>query len=237
MLAVMRRSLAVMLALSALASCRAATPPAPADGDAPPTALAESPVRLPAPTGGSDTPDGEDAPVPGDGSEEGNTGSGGTAAPTFRRVGSIEDERDDAGAGVPGYADLLAIGIEDDGHSARITVRVASSPPDPMPDGEQMGVGVDLYRRDTAESDYQVYAQGTEDGWLAYLATPEGIVEYPGRFAMGGARLVFTVPWSSLDGIRGTRFSGYTDWDRERPVLNEVGADRAPARGTARFAR
>lgn len=128
--------------------------------------------------------------------------------------------------------------IEDDGASARITVDVDAALPNPMPAGEQIGVGVDLYRgAGAAESDYQVFASGTEDGWFAYLHTPKGLVDYPGSFQLGANRIVFTLRWSSLGNLAGSRFRAFLDWDRQRPVLNQAGEDRAPDTGRASFAR
>ena len=233
----MRTTTILVLAASlSLGACRAATPPSGDDAVTEPTELAAEPSPL------SSALDVKRSPPTGERDDE--TSPGGNASPEatrpaapFTTIGSVEDSNGDAGPQTPGYADLLTVTIADDGHSARITVRMEAAIPDPAPPGEQIAVGVDLYKRDTTESDYQVYAHGTSDGWLAYLSTPSGLVEYEGRFAMGGARMVFTVPWSSLGGIRGTRFSAYTDWDREQPVLNQVGSDRAPGRGKATFSR
>jgi hypothetical protein len=105
-----------------------------------------------------------------------------------------------------------------------------------------MGIGVDLYRTVTqGESDYQLFADGGPDGWFAYLQTPKGFVRYPGSFALSGARLVLTVPWSSLGGRRSGRFSAFVDWTQGgRPGTlggNASSQDLAPEVGTVAYGR
>jgi hypothetical protein len=126
--------------------------------------------------------------------------------------------------------------VSSDGTNARITVTMHATIPNPMPSGEEMAVGVDLYRTATQqESDYQLYASGNADGWAAYLDTPSGFVRYPGTFQIGDARLVFTVPWSSLGGLRAAYARAFMDWDRNGVVLNDAGEDHAPDSGRLRY--
>lgn len=229
---------APLIALCLLASCRAAPPP-PEDGARPPTALAERPSPL-----GSDL-----APAP-RATQTATQGPRGTttareepAPPTrsrlpFRTIGEARDARDDAGLAAPPYADLARVRVQDDGRAMRAVVDLGEAVPSPFPSGEQIAVGVDFYRSASQqESDYQVYAIGDEEGWLAYLDTPRGFVEYPGRFELGGGRLAFTVPWASIGGMPAGSFSSFLDWDREQPVVNAAAADRAPDTGRAAFAR
>lgn len=100
-----------------------------------------------------------------------------------------------------------------------------------------MGLGVDLYRQDVRESDFQVFADGSSEGWFAYLQTPRGFIEYPGTFGIGGSKLVFVVPWSSFDSIKGNFFSSFADWSRKGDVVNESAQDNAPTIGKSSFAR
>jgi hypothetical protein len=164
-------------------------------------------------------------------------GSPRPAAP-YRAVGSVTDRQHDAGATTPGYGDLAAVTIEDDGTHARVTVRMAGSVPARMPADETMGLGIDLYRTVTQlESDYQLFADGEPDGWFAYLHTPKGFVKYPGTFGIGGDRLVFTVPWAALGSPSAGAFGAFADWTRRASPVNLAGEDLAPDLGHATYAR
>jgi len=246
-----RRSIAALVvfaALGALGACRTAAPPPDATGL--PSELGEPPSsRIPRTATGAGTPLGsptgsdptDPSPENGGGSEPvGNGGDGRddtVARGPFRTIGSITDARGDQGALAPDYTDIVSVVLRDDRIDARAIVTLDAAVPNPVPQGEQMAVGVDLYRKPGGESDYQVLAIGTESGWLAYLTTPGGVVDYPGAFAIQGRTLVFQVPWSRLGDLRGKGFSAFLDWDREQPVVNRVAEDRAPRNGTEPFAR
>ena len=119
--------------------------------------------------------------------------------------------------------------IESNGTSARVTVSVNAKLPNPMPSGEEEAIGVDFYRAPTqAESDYQLYASGDDTGWVAFLDTPKGFVQYPGTFQIGGSSVVFTVPWSSLGGSHSGYASVFMDWDRQVLALNPTAEDHLP---------
>jgi hypothetical protein len=167
-------------------------------------------------------------------------GQSGPAAP-YRSVTTLNDLRGDADPSAPGYADLTNVGIEDDGTHARITVTVAGTLPTTTATDEVMGIGVDLYRQGNTgrESDYQLFADGEPTGWYAYLQTPKGFVRYPGQFALGGGRLVFTVPWSAIGAPRSGRFSAFVDWTRRSSSVtgNQGSNDYAPALGTSAYSR
>jgi len=96
---------------------------------------------------------------------------------------------------------------------------------------------VDFYLEDTRESGFQLFADGSPEGWFAYLQTPKGFVEYPGSFAIGGSKLVFTAPWSSLDWPKGKFFNSFADWSRRGDVVNTSAQDNAPSIGKTGFPR
>ncbi len=93
------------------------------------------------------------------------------------------------------------------------------------------GVGIDFYRSDERESDYQLFADGDDSGWRAFLQTPEGLVKYPGTFAVGGRVFVFSVPWSALGGKQTADVDMFIDWSKKDEPLNRAGSDRAPDGG------
>ncbi|HEX9775589.1 MAG TPA: hypothetical protein VGB83_08410 [Actinomycetota bacterium] len=225
--------------IAALGACRTAPLP-PEDSTGLPAELGEPPAERSPRTGGSGAgttqTEPEDGATP-DSSPTGTAGGGPAPNPPFHTIATFDDPRGDHGTAVPAYADLARVQLRDNGIDARAIVTVGDDVPNPMPAGEQMAIGVDLYRRNGAESDYQVLAIGTTDGWLAYFTTPDGIVKYPGTFAIQGGTLTFQVPWSRLGNMTGRRYSAFLDWDREQPVVNRVGEDRAPRTGTEPFSR
>jgi hypothetical protein len=157
-------------------------------------------------------------------------------------VAVLPDRGDDQGIDGPGYADLRQVRVEDDGTHARVTVTLGGALPRSPATRESLGIGVDLYasQRQT-ESDYQLFADGGPDGWFAYLQTPKGFVKYPGTFALSGATLVFTVPWSSIGNRTAGAFSAFADWTQGgRPGTlggNASSHDDAPTLGSTAYAR
>jgi hypothetical protein len=165
------------------------------------------------------------------------TRSGGGPAPAapFRQLAAATDGTGDHGLGGKPYADLTAVRVEDDGTSARLSVEVAGAVPSPLPEGETMGVGIDLYRAG-AESDYQVFADGGSDGWRAYFQDHEVFKPFPGRFELGGNRLVFVVPWSALGGRTSGAVAAFADWTKnDLVVVASTTQDKVPDRGHTPF--
>lgn len=175
---------------------------------------------------GQDSPDARSAGR--DGSDDG-TGSepAGPTAAGDRVLVSADDRRGDHGLGAD-YGDLTGFGVVDTGDAARLTVTVAATIPARLADGEVMGVGVDVYRTDDRESDYQVFLDGGSDGWVAYLQTPRGFTRFPGSFSLAGNRLVVTVPWSALGGERDASVAAFVDWTNALAVGTNDAADRQP---------
>jgi len=161
------------------------------------------------------------------------------AAPYVVRATVADHTGDTEGTSVqkpPAYSDVTRLQLEDDRTRARLTVDVAADLPARLAEGEQMAVGVDLFRGGGTESDYQLYARGNDEGWLAWLDTPSGLVDYPGSFELGANRLVFTVPWSALGGRRPGAFSVFAEWEQARvAVVADESKDFAPDRGAQSF--
>lgn len=160
-----------------------------------------------------------------------------SAPPGIRSLATVEDGTGDAGVGTPAYGDFVAIafGETDDGKDLQVIVDVAAAFPTPLAEREVVGIGIDIFRTNPAgESDYQLFADGGVHGWRAFLQTPDGFVEYPGTFSMGGARLVFEVPWTSVGGRRGFATAAFADWSDAARTLTRDGQDAAPNLGTRR---
>jgi hypothetical protein len=159
-------------------------------------------------------------------------GSTGTAATPARIVAAIPDPASDAGSGSPGYGDLRSISFADLGDAVRVVVEVAADVPSRLPTGEVEGMGVDIFRGTSFESSHQLFADGGATGWTAYLQGPDGFVEYPGSFEVGGRTLVFEVPWSAIGGRGALRASAFADTSRSAASVNLSWSDAAPDSGT-----
>lgn len=148
----------------------------------------------------------------------------------------VDDPAADAGLGAPKYADGTVLTIEDLGEGARVTVRLGAALPGTLAEQEVMGIGVDFFRTDNNESDYQLFADGGSDGWRAFLQTPEGFVRYPGEFRLSGDLLQFEVPWSSLGGAPTGSVRTFVDWGK--PTITGIvtrSQDLLPDRNTAQI--
>ncbi|HVM20345.1 MAG TPA: hypothetical protein VM307_10325, partial [Egibacteraceae bacterium] len=154
-------------------------------------------------------------------------------APAYRTAADVSDPEGDRGR-APAYADLRRVLIESDGANARVSIVVAGRLPATLAEGEVQGIGVDFYRTNDRESDYQLFADGGSTGWEAYLHTPSGIGRFEGSFRMGGQMLVFEVPWSSLGGRKAADVSAFVDWSAQDRPFNRTGGDRAPDQGRFR---
>jgi hypothetical protein len=255
-----RLTTGLVVAVLVLAGCRApgsggasSTPPG-----ALPQELAQTPEPLPPeheeegegrkkgsgkgkdvrPDGDSGPDEAEDSPPSSSGRNKGGA-KGEKADPPqpdeLRSLARSSDARGDQGLLGPNYADLVEVAIASIGDRSVVTVDLGGTIPGRLGEGEVMGVGLDIFHGDTSESAYQLFADGGSDGWYAYLHTPEGIVQYPGTFAIGGGRLEFSVPWNSLGDLRQGRFSAFADWSRAQPAVNASSEDHSPDSGTARF--
>lgn len=170
------------------------------------------------------------------GVEVGSPATTTTTSRPFRQLTAVTDRAGDAGLQARPYGDLTVLRLEDDGTRARFTVQMAGNLPTVPAEGEVVGIGVDLFRSDDKDSDYQLFAIGNADGWRAGLQESSDWVDYPGTFELGGNTLVFTVPWSSIGGRRGGKVSVFADWSQPRvAVVADASEDHAPDRGTQSF--
>ena len=254
-----RRLLGALAIIALAASGCAAAGGVPETSDTPRRDLAVRPTPLPGQPAGRSTsqaPRGHKSAKPGStsrgNSDTGANGSGAStegdntsaagdaAAGPFHAIASLSDPSHDAGLDAPQDADLRSVTLADNGVSLRVTVVLNAALPRQTATGETFGIGVDLYHRGSGrESDYQLFADGEPDGWFAYLDTPRGFVQYPGTFGLGGNRIVFTVPWSSVGNPNDGRFSGFVDWTRRSNGItgNKASNDYAPAVATKVYSR
>jgi len=126
-------------------------------------------------------------------------------------LATIDDPLGDEGLG-PEYADLRAVRFGERDGTLAISVTVGSDIPATLAEREVQGVGIDVFRSSTSESDYQVFLDGGRHGWRAFLQTPDGFVEFPGSFDLEGRTFSVSLPWSSLGGRRQAQVSVFADW-------------------------
>jgi hypothetical protein len=185
------------------------------------------------------------SPAPRDGARAAEVGArpgsgGGQVADTTNRHPSptgatwsslleVADPAADHGR-APGHADLVGLVLEDDGRHLRVTVRLAALVPARLADREVEGVGVDLFRGDPQESDFQLFLDGGGHGWRGFLQTPRGFVRYPGTVAVDGPVLTTTVPWAALGGRRGVEVSAFVDWSDGTGATGSDQVERSPVR-------
>lgn len=157
----------------------------------------------------------------------------GAGAPRARATWSplleVRDPVADDGR-APGYADLVGLTLEDDGRHLRVTVQLAAVVPGRLADREVEGVGVDLFRGDAQESDFQLFLDGGGHGWRGFLQTPRGSVRYPGTLAVDGSVLTTTMPWAALGGRRDSEVSAFVDWSDGTGATGSDQVERNPVR-------
>lgn len=147
----------------------------------------------------------------------------------------LTDASGDVGlTGGPRYADLAGFHIDDDGRRAQLTVTLAGDVPARLAEGEVIGIGIDVFRSQRRESDYQVFLDGGSHGWRAFLQAPRGFVRFPGTFAIADRQMVIELPWSGLGGRSPGRVAVFADWT-EGGILGATSQDRAPDTGTRPF--
>ena len=133
-----------------------------------------------------------------------------------------KDAAGDHGTAAASYADAVTLAVETAEEHVRVTVELGDQPPAALANGEVMGVGVDFFERSVAvESDYQLFADGSSDGWNAYFETPGGRVRYPGTLTLGRNKLVWELPWSALGGKRSLHVSAFADWSNGQGAFGE----------------
>jgi hypothetical protein len=140
-------------------------------------------------------------------------------------LADLEDPAADHGNG-PGYADLAAVTFRERGDDLGVSVTMRSVVPGTLADREVQGVGIDLFRSSSDESDYQVFLDGGRHGWRAFLQTPDGFVDFPGTFAVERRTLHVTVPWQAVGGRERAEVSVFVDWSSGVGRLSTDGATR-----------
>lgn len=236
--------LAVVLVLLAGCAQRQAPTPnpepeqavAPTVTDADPVPLVEAaPPVEPAPTASATATDGDgQQPAPSqDGATQGGSEQDGEAQPDEPRPAqpatepvvllSVGDRTGDHGPEGPAWADLTAVEFVELGNDLRVMLQFAGALPATPADGEVPLIGVNLGEGDAG---YQLFVEGGGQTWEAYLQTPQGFVQYPGTFQLGGRSIVLQVPFNAVGSPTRAPVRVFVEWSQERLLLNAASEDR-----------
>ncbi|HSE10419.1 MAG TPA: hypothetical protein VLB29_17290 [Nocardioidaceae bacterium] len=149
---------------------------------------------------------------------------------SWRELVNLGDPAADHGDG-PGFADLEGVRFSESGERLAMSLSVAGVVPGALDDREVQGVGIDLFRSSSDESDYQIFLDGGRHGWRAFLQTPQGFVDFPGTFEVEGRLLQVVVPWSAVGGREAAEVSVFIDWSSGVGRLSSDGTVRVDLLG------
>lgn len=136
---------------------------------------------------------------------------------------SVGDRTGDHGPEGPAWADLTALELVEIGNDLRVTLQFAGALPSVPAEGEVPLIGVDVGEGD---SGYQLFVEGGGQSWEAYLQTPQGFVQYPGTFQLGGRSIVLRVPFNAVGSPTRAPVRAFVEWSQERLLLNATSEDR-----------
>jgi hypothetical protein len=249
-------ALAVLVLLSGCAQPQAPTPGPEPEQAVQPSVTAADPVPLieaappveSTPTAAPGTADGTEQPTDPEGDQAGEDGDESAAADgsTSSDSGDGEDaERDAAGPPAstsepivllsvgdrtgdhgpegPAWADLTAVEFVELGNDLRVTLQFAGALPATPAEGEVPLIGVNIGE---GEDGYQLFVEGGGQSWAAYLQTPQGFVQYPGTFQLGGRSIVLQVPFNAVGSPTRAPVRVFVEWSRKRLLLNATSEDR-----------
>lgn len=148
-----------------------------------------------------------------------------TATAGWAGLVALDDPSADHGNG-PGYGDITAVRFSESDEDLAVSVTTAAVIPGVLADRELEGVGVDLFRSGSDESDYQLFLDGGTHGWRAFLQTPDGFVAFPGTFAVHGRTFAVVVPWAAVGGRESAEVSAFVDWSSGVGRLSTDGTPR-----------
>ena len=136
---------------------------------------------------------------------------------------SVGDRTGDHGPEGPDWADLTAVELVEIGNDLRVTIQFAGALPSTPAEGDVPLVGVDIGEGDRG---YQLFVEGGGQSWEAYLQTPQGFVQYPGTFQLGGRSIVLQVPFNAVGSPTRAPVRAFVEWAQERLLLNATSEDR-----------
>lgn len=158
------------------------------------------------------------------------------ADPRTASVLVTEPDPDAEKSGIaPDFADILSTRVEGVGPNLRVTIIFRGTLPEKMPDGQTyMVAGFGMTPPKSKAQGYAFGASADTKGWTPYGAGNDG-KDYPGQFSLSGDTIVFTIPWSAIDGPRSFEWYAQTSWFKSIAQTTHYSLDALPNGGPAKY--
>lgn len=150
-------------------------------------------------------------------------------------VSCLSDQTSDTtgDASPPGYADIVRSCVRSAGVGHTFETTVNGPIPSRMPrDDEHLNLGFAL--RSAAGETY-VVAEGTSDGWTAYVTEGDGRRELSKAIAIDGSKLTITARLPDQGDASAMRWKAEASWLHSTLLKTSYAFDAAPSRGDTAF--
>lgn len=135
----------------------------------------------------------------------------------------------------PEFADVLSTRVEGAGANLRVTITFRGELPQKMPDDQTyMVAGFGMTGPKGQSQGYAFGASADTKGWTAYGGGKDG-KEFPGEFSVSGDTVVFTIPWSAVEGPRSFDWYAQASWFRSLAGTTHYSLDAVPNEGPAKY--
>lgn len=136
-------------------------------------------------------------------------------------------------ASPPGYADIVRACVRTAGAGVKFETTVNGAIPSRMPrEAEHLNLGFEL--RSAAGETY-VVAEGTSDGWTAYLTEGDGRRELPKAISIDGGKLTITARLPHQGDPSAMRWKAEASWLHSTLLKTSYAFDAAPSQGDTAF--
>lgn len=135
----------------------------------------------------------------------------------------------------PGFADILSTRVEGAGPDLKVTIVFRGDVPERMPDDKTyMVAGFGLTGPKDQQNGYAFGASADHTGWTPYGGNEKG-GKFDGEFSLSGDTIVFTMPWSVVEGPRPFEWYAQTSWFRSLAGTTHYSLDALPNDGPAKY--
>lgn len=136
-------------------------------------------------------------------------------------------------ASPPGYADIVRACVRTAGADVKFETTVNGAIPSRMPrEDEHLNLGFEL--RSAAGETY-VVAEGTSDGWTAYITEGDGRRELSKAIAIDGRKLTITARLPDQGDMNALRWKAEASWLHSTLLKTSYAFDAAPSQGDTAF--
>lgn len=162
-----------------------------------------------------------------------------TSTGTDPRTASVlvtEPDPDAEKSGLPpDFADILSTRVEGGAKSVRFTLTFRGNLPTKMPDDKTyMVAGVGLTGPNGGHG-YAFGASADTKGWNPYGGNKDTDGKFPGTMSIQGDTIVFTLPWSAIDGPRAFKWYSQQTWFKSIAGTTHYSLDNVPNEGPAKY--